>query len=54
MSAEGYVLVTPPPGLFEVNAEDEAKTGDTPASARASTAAASSAAAVSGDAGDNA
>ena len=20
---EGYVLVTPPPGLFEVNAEDE-------------------------------
>ena len=26
--AEGYVLVTPPPGLFEVNTEDEAKPGN--------------------------
>ncbi|AOT04968.1 ribosome maturation factor RimM [Arthrobacter sp. U41] len=30
---EGYVLVTPPPGLFEVNADDEvAKAGEQPTS----------------------
>jgi 16S rRNA processing protein RimM len=28
---EGYILVTPPPGLFEVNAEDEATSEGQPA-----------------------
>ena len=49
---EGYVLVTPPPGLFEVNAEDDAKS-----EAKSGDAQTSAAAGTSGDradAGDNA
>jgi 16S rRNA processing protein RimM len=45
---DGYVVVTPPPGLFEVNAEDEAKPEDKPDADGAE------ASGGSADAGDNA